>query len=53
MHGFLIAVTSLVADHGLQGMWASEFVACGLSSCGSITIVVVSGLVALQKVGSS
>ena len=34
MHG-LIAVASLVAEHRLQGMWASVAVAGGLSSCSS------------------
>ena len=31
----LIAVASPVAEHRLQGTWASVVVACGLSSCGS------------------
>ena len=31
----LIAVTSLVSDHGLKGMWASIVVAHGLNICGS------------------
>ena len=31
----LIAVASLVAEHGLQGAWALVAVARGLSSCGS------------------
>ena len=31
----LIALASLVAEHGLKGMWASVIVAHGLSSCGS------------------
>ena len=42
VHGLLIAVTSLVMEHGLWGMWAQEAwllgsvpVAPGLSSCGS------------------
>ena len=30
----LFAVASFVAEHGLQGAWASVVVACGLSSCG-------------------
>ena len=34
MYG-LIAVASLVAEHRLQGMWASVAVAGGLSSCSS------------------
>ena len=33
--GLLIAVTSLVVGHGLQGAWASLFAACRLSICGS------------------
>ena len=33
--GFLIAVASLVAEHGALGAPASVVVACGLSSCGS------------------
>ena len=33
--GLLIAVTSLVVAHRLQGVWASVFAACGLSICGS------------------
>ena len=40
---FLVAVASLVAEHGLQGTWASVVVVHGLSSC---------GLVALRLVGS-
>ena len=31
----LAVVASLVAEHGLQGMWASVSAAHGLSSCGS------------------
>ena len=31
LHGLLTAVTSLVEEHRLQGMWASEVVAHGLS----------------------
>ena len=34
LHGLLIAVASLVAEHRLQGAWASVVVR-GLSSCGS------------------
>ena len=34
MHG-LTAVASLVAEHRLQGMWASGAVAGGLRSCSS------------------
>ena len=30
-----MAVTSLVAEHGLQHIWATVIAACGLSSCGS------------------
>ena len=30
----LIAVASLVAEHGLEGAWASVVAACRLSSCG-------------------
>ena len=33
--GFLITVASLVAEHRLQGTWASTVVARELSSCGS------------------
>ena len=29
VHVLLIAVVSLVAEHGLQGAWASVVVACG------------------------
>ena len=35
VHGLLIAVVSLVAEHGPQGMRASTAVARGLSDCGS------------------
>ena len=35
VHGLLIGVASLVAGHGLQGMWASVALACGLGSRGS------------------
>ena len=31
-------VVSLVAEHKLQGVWASVVAACGLSSCGSWTL---------------
>ena len=34
----LIAGASLVVEHRLQGMQASEVEACGLSSCGSWTL---------------
>ena len=34
IRGLLIAVASLAAEHGPQGMWASVAVAYGLSSCG-------------------
>ena len=35
VHGLLMAVTSLVKEHGLSGMWASAAAAPGLSACGS------------------
>ena len=35
VRGPLIAVAWLVAEHGLQGAWASVAVARGLSSCGA------------------
>ena len=37
VHGLLIEVASLVAEHGLWalGVWASVVVVRGLSSCGS------------------
>ena len=35
VRGLLIAVASLVAEHGLQGSWASVVAAWGLSICGS------------------
>jgi len=35
VRGLLIGVASLVADHGLWGMWVSVVVACGFNSCGS------------------
>ena len=47
----LLAVASLVAEHGLQGLRASVAVAPGLWHTGSV--VVVPGLVAPQQVGSS
>ena len=47
----LLAVASLVAEHGLQGLWASVAVAPGLWQTGSV--VVALGLVAPQQVGSS
>jgi len=34
--GFLITVASPVAEHRLQGAWASTVVARELSSCGSL-----------------
>ena len=34
-HGILFAEASLAVEHGLQGVWASEAAACGLSACGS------------------
>ena len=34
----LIALASLIAMHGLQGVWASVVVAHGLGSCGSQAI---------------
>ena len=33
VHGFLIAVASLIVKHGLEGMRASVVEVCGLSSC--------------------
>jgi len=35
VHGLLIAVASLVAEHGFSGIPASVILACGLSSYGS------------------
>ena len=35
VHGLLIVVASLVAEHGVQGMRASVVAASGLSSCGT------------------
>ena len=35
VHGLLIAVASLAADHGFYGIRASVVVAQGLSSCSS------------------
>ena len=35
VHGLLITVAFLIAEHGLQGAWASVVGACGLSSCNS------------------
>ena len=35
VRGLLISVACFVAEHGLQDMWASVVVACGLSSVGS------------------
>ena len=35
VHGLLIGVASLVADHGLWGMWVSVVAACRFNSCGS------------------
>ena len=35
VHQLLTAAASLAGEHGLQGGWASVFVACGLSSCSS------------------
>ena len=34
-HRLLIAVASLVAEHGHWGMWASAVAARGLSGCGT------------------
>ena len=34
VHGLLIVVASLVAEHRLQSAQASVLVVCGLSSCG-------------------
>ena len=33
--GLLIAVASLVGEHGLWGAWASVVIACGFHSCGT------------------
>ena len=33
--GLLIAVASLIAEHGLSDRWTSVVVACELSSCSS------------------
>ena len=35
VHGLLITLVSLVAEHGLSGVWALVAVAHGLTSCGS------------------
>ena len=51
VHKLLVAVASLVVEYGLQGLWASAVAARGLQSMGSV--VVASGLVALQRVESS
>ena len=37
--GFLIAVASLIAQHGLWGMWALEVEVPALQSTGSIVVV--------------
>ena len=37
-HGLLFSVAYLVAEHGLQGLWPSVFVAWELSSVGSQTV---------------
>ena len=47
----LIAVASLIAEHRLQGAWASVAAVAGLWSRGSIAVV--HRLVALWHVGSS
>ena len=39
VQGLLIAATSLVAEHGLQGSWASVLVAHRLQSTGSIVVM--------------
>ena len=50
----LLALSSLVAEHRLQGMRVSVVVAHGLSSCGSWALVVVHrGLVFAIKYGTS
>ena len=54
----LTATTSLAAEHGLYGAWASAVAACGLNSCGSQALEQTQklrcmGLVALRLVGSS
>ena len=49
--GLLIAVASLVAEHGLEAMWASVFAARGFYSTGSV--FVVHGIAAPRYVGSS
>lgn len=33
--GILIAVASLVVEHGLQGAWTSTAAACRLNGCGT------------------
>ena len=58
VHEFLVVVTSLVAEHGLQSAQASVVVASGLSSCSSQALehrlsCGVHDLVAQQHVGSS
>ena len=35
VHRLLIAVASLIVEHGLRGMWALVAVACGLSGMAS------------------
>ena len=35
VRGLLAAVASLVAEHGVRGIWASAVVARGLSGCGA------------------
>ena len=38
MHGLLITVASLVAEHRLQNAWASVIVTQGFSSCGACRV---------------
>ena len=46
VHGLLIALASLVAEHGLWGTWASVAVSYRLSSCGSQSLECSSVVVA-------
>ena len=38
MHEFLIAVTSVVAEHRFQGGWASLTASCHLQGVGSVVV---------------
>ena len=53
MHGLLIAVVSLIEEHGLQGTRVSVVAARGLRSCGSWALEFPDSIVVAHRLSCS